>query len=36
MFNQYHGHVADGFYELLEAIAWDDIDLIEYLLGDGQ
>lgn len=36
MFNQYPGHVTDGFFELIDEIASDDIDLIEYLLGDGQ
>jgi hypothetical protein len=36
MFNLYPGHVADGFYELIEEIAAWDIDLIEFLLGDGQ
>ena len=36
MFNLYPGSIADGFYELIEEIANDDIDLIEFLLGDGQ
>jgi hypothetical protein len=36
MFNQYPGHITDEFYQLIEELACDDIDLIEYLLGDGQ
>ena len=36
MFNLYPGHVVDSFFELIEEIASEDIDLIEYLLGDGQ
>lgn len=36
MFNLYPRSIADGFYELIEKIANDDIDLIEFLLGDGQ
>jgi hypothetical protein len=36
MFNLYPGRIADGFYELIEEIAPWDIDLIEFLLGDGQ
>lgn len=36
MFNLYPGHVADSFFVLIEEIASEDIDLIEYLLGDGQ
>jgi hypothetical protein len=36
MFNQYPGHITDGFYELIEEIESKDIDLIQYLLGDGQ
>jgi len=36
MFSLYPGHINDEFYELLEEIAAWDIDLIEFLLGDGQ
>lgn len=36
MFNLYPGHVSDDFFELLDEIASEDIDLIEFLLGDGQ
>lgn len=36
MFNQYPGHIADSFFELIDQLASEDIDLIEFLLGDGQ
>ena len=36
MYNLYPGHISDGFYQLIENIAYNDIDLIEFLLGDGQ
>jgi hypothetical protein len=36
MFSLYPGHISEEFYELVEYTAWNDIDLIEFLLGDGQ
>ena len=36
MYNLYPGHISNVFYQLIEDIAYDDIDLIEFLLGDGQ
>lgn len=36
MFNLYPGRISDDFADLLELYAWDEVDLIEFLLGDGQ
>lgn len=36
MYNLYPGRINDGFYSVIEAVAFDDIDLVEFLLGDGQ
>jgi|AntAceMinimDraft_13_1070369.scaffolds.fasta_scaffold89297_3 hypothetical protein len=34
--NMYPGEVGEGFYELIEEIALQDLDMICFLLGDGQ
>lgn len=38
MYNLYPGHISKEFYELLDQYYQSavDVDLIEFLLGDGQ
>ena len=36
MFNVYQFQVGEEFYEMLEALYEYDLDMLEFLLGDGQ
>ena len=36
MFNVYQFQVGEEFYEMLEAFYENDLDMLEFLLGDGQ
>ena len=36
MFNVYQFQVGEEFYEMLEALYENDLDMLEFLLGDGQ